>query len=185
MTAGLTTAPPRTIPIALSIWFLAALLLGPWVFAALPFPGPELTIIALAVLAVIGVRPWFETLPWRALVGMHALRLVGVAFLILSANGVFATTLADRAGWGDIIAALGAIGLAFLGPRPKWLAYAWNAFGLLDVFVAVGTVTLVHGSGTIPGVEPLTHLPLSLVPMFIVPLLIASHIAIFRRLRGA
>ena len=137
------------------------------------------------MLAVVAVSPWFETLPWRALVGMHAVRLVGISFLILGANGALAPVVADRAGWGDIIAALGAIGLVFAGPRPKWLAYAWNSFGLLDLIVAVGTVTVVVRSGAIPGVEPLLHLPLNLVPTFFVPLLIGSHIAIFRRLRGA
>ena len=185
MTAGLATAPSRTVPIGLFVWFVVALLLGPWLFAAVPFPGPQLTVIALAVLAVVAVSPWFETLPWRALVGMHAVRLVGIAFLILSANGVLAPVFADRAGWGDIIAASGAIGLVFTGPRPKWLAYTWNSFGLLDLIVAVGTATLVVRSGTIPGMEPLTHLPLNLVPTFFVPLLVASHIAIFRRVRGA
>jgi len=180
MTAGLA----RT-PIALFVWFVAALLLGPWLFVALPFPGPQLTVIALAVLAIVAVSPWFETLSWRTLVGMHAVRLIGIAFLILSANGVLAPVFAHRAGWGDIIAALGAIGLVFAGPRPKWVAYAWNSFGLLDLIVAVGTATLVGRSGAIPGVEPLAHLPLNLVPTFFVPLLLASHVAIFRRVRGA
>lgn len=186
MTAGLTAAPTqsRTVPIALLIWLLAALALGPWLFA-LPFPAPQLGVLALAVVATIGLGKWLDGLPWRSLVGMHAVRFVGITFLILSARGVLAPVVASRAGWGNIIAALGAVGLAFAGPRPKWLAYLWNSFGLLVFVVSVGTLTFVARSGAIPGVEPLTHLPLNLVPTFFIPLLIASHVAIFRRIHAS
>ncbi|HWC72364.1 MAG TPA: hypothetical protein VG454_00405 [Gemmatimonadales bacterium] len=187
MSAGLAVpaTKSRAVPIALVFWFIAALAVGPWLFVTLPFPVPQLTVIALAVLASIAIRPWFETLPWQALVGMHAVRLVGISFLILGASGLIAPVFAARAGWGDIIAALGAIGLVFAGLRPKWLVYAWNSFGLLDLIVAVGTATLVVRSGATPGMELLSHLPLNLVPTFFVPVLVASHIAIYRRLRAS
>ncbi len=187
MTAGLAAAPTqsRTVPIALLIWLLAALALGPWLFATLPFPAPQLTVVALAVVATIGLRKWLDALPWRSLVGMHAVRFVGITFLILSARGALAPVFAARAGWGDLIAALGAVALVVAGLRPKWLVYAWNTFGLLDLIVAVGTATLVAKSGAVPGMQPLTHLPLNLVPMFFVPVLVASHVAIFRRLNAA
>jgi hypothetical protein len=183
MTAGaVASASSRTAPIAVGVWFLAALLLGPWLFTHLAFPGPQLIVLALAVGAALTLGRWLGTLSWAALVGMHALRLIGIWFLILGAQGVLASSFATRAGWGDIVAALGAIGLAFAGPRPRWLAYVWNSFGLLDLLVAVGTATAVAQSGAVPGVQPLTHLPLNLVPTFFVPFFIASHIAIYRRL---
>lgn len=186
MTAGtVARAPSRTAPIAVGIWFFAALIFGPWLFAHLPFPAPQAVVLALAVLAAIGIRPWLETLPWRALVGMHALRLIGVVFVILGAQGLLAPAFATRAGWGDIIVALGAIALAVAGLRSKPLAYLWNSVGLLDLVVAVGTATTVLSSGAIPGVEPLTHLPLNLVPTFFVPFFIAGHVAIYRRIHAA
>ena len=186
MTAGVTAVPAqsRAVPIALLVWFVAALALGPRLFRV-AFPVPQLAIIAITVLAAIGLRKWLAALPWQALVGMHALRLVGVAFVILGARGLLAPEFASRAGWGDIIAALGAIGLALAGLRSKGLAHLWNAFGALDLVVAVGTATLVTIAGSTPGIEPLTHLPLNLVPTFFVPLLMASHVAIFRRLNAS
>ena len=187
MTAGLTAkpaTPTRTVPLALLAWFVAALALGPALFR-LPFPVPQIAIVALTVAAAIGLGTWFAGLSWRALVGMHAIRVVGLAFVILGARGVLAPAFASRAGWGDIVAALGAIGLALASARPRWLAYLWNSFGTLDLIVAVGTATLVTTSGSQPGVELLTRLPLNLVPTFFVPLLMASHVAIFRRLRAS
>jgi len=183
MTAGVVaSAPSRTAPIAVGIWFLAALLFGPWLFTHLPFPGPQLIVLALAVGASLTLR--FDTLSWRALFGMHALRLLGIWFVILGAKGLLAASFATRAGWGDIVVALGAIALALAASRPKSLIYVWNTFGLLDLIVAVGTATIVVRSGAVPGIQPLTHLPLNLVPMFFVPLFIASHVAIYRRLRA-
>jgi hypothetical protein len=186
MTAGtVAPAPSRTVPVVLVSWFLAALVFGPWLFAHLPFPAPQLLVLALAVVAAVGLRGWLETLPWRVLVGMHAVRLVGVVFVILGAQGLLAPAFATRAGWGDLIAALGAIAVAVAGLRSKPLAYLWNSFGLLDLVVAVGTATTVVMSGAIPGIQPLTHFPLNLVPTFFVPFLVASHVAIYRRIHAA
>jgi hypothetical protein len=187
MTAGtVAPAPPsRTAPFVLGVWFVASLIFGPWLFTHLPFPGPQFAVLALAVFAALGLRPWLEGLPWRALVGMHGLRFIGIVFVTLGAQGLIAPAFATRAGWGDIIVALGAIALAFTGPRSKALAYLWNSFGLLDLVVAVGTATAVARSGATPGVEPLLHFPLNLVPTFFVPVFIASHVAIYRRIHAA
>ena len=187
MTAGVAAAPAAKsrAPIVLLIWFIVAAVLGPLLFTKLPFPAPQIAVIALAVAATFGLRTWFDSLSWRVLVGMHALRLIGIVFLVLGARGILAPAFASRAGWGDLVAALGAIGLAVAGPRPKWLVNAWNTFGLLDLIAAVGTATLVVRSGAAPGVELLTKLPLNLVPTFFVPLFIASHVAVFRRVNGA
>lgn len=183
MTASVVvSAPSRTVPIAVGLWFLAALLLGPWLFTHLPFPAPQLIVLALAVTASLTVSRWLETLAWRALIGMHALRLIGIWFLILGAQGLLASSFATRAGWGDIAAAVGAIGLVFARSKPA--VYVWNSFGLLDLLVAVGTATLVVRGGAIPGVQLLAQLPLNLVPTFFVPFFIASHVAIYRKLNA-
>jgi hypothetical protein len=66
----------------------------------------------------------------------------------------------------------------------------FNAFGLLDLVVAValgslvglGPYVAVHVS---PTTEPLALLPLSLIPAGVVPLLMALHIVSFRRLLAA
>ena len=192
-TAGLTAAPspPRTVPIVLFLWLLAAIAIGArGFFARLPFPGPQLIIVALlaativATTAIRPVRAWVDALPWRTLVGFHAIRLVGFVFVVLGTRGVLAPMFARRAGWGDAIAALIALGFvafAVAPERAKWAYNAWNVFGLLDLIVAVSTATWVVEQGYVPGVEPLLRLPLSLVPLFFVPLLAATHIVLFRR----
>jgi hypothetical protein len=159
----------------------------------LPFPWGPLIILALVAAtnvvttAIRPVRAWVDGLSWRTLVGFHGIRLVGFAFVWLGARGVLAPTFARRAGWGDVVAALialGFVGFAVAPARAKWAYTAWNVFGLLDLIVAVGTAAWVVQQGLVPGIEPLMRLPLILVPLFIVPLLAASHIALLRRINA-
>ena len=80
-----------------------------------------------------------------ALVGVQIYRVVGLLFLIVLALGQLPAHFAEPAGWGDIAVGLAAplIGLALArglaGARA--LAIGWNAFGLLDLVVAVGMGT--------------------------------------------
>src|SRR2546428_286023 len=67
----------------------------------------------------------------------------------------------------------------------RGLTHAWNALGFLDLVVAVGTATAVTLQGSTPGVAPVLSLPLVLIPAFVVPGFLASHVVIFRRLRAA
>ena len=99
---------------------------------------------------------------------------------MLAAQGRLNPIFAARAGWGDITVALGAVVLFFVSERR--LLLSWNALGLLDLVVAVGTATVVTVQAATPGVEPLLTFPLSLVPTFAVPLFFANHVFIFRRL---
>ncbi|HEX4628222.1 MAG TPA: hypothetical protein VH137_05465, partial [Gemmatimonadales bacterium] len=177
-------------------WLGLALVAGATGFLArLPFPGPQLIILTLlaatlvAGTTVASVRAWIDALPLRVLVGVNAIRFIGVSFLVLAARGEIAPVFAVRAGWGDIATAALAIALVATGGPVTWgrrqLYHAWNAFGLADLIVAVGTATAVVLQGTRPGMAPILTLPLSLVPTFFVPLLMANHIFIFRRLLAA
>lgn len=190
-------APPaaarsRIVPITAAIWLLLAVgFSAAGGLTLLPFPGGQLVILALTAVAITlvtargPVRAWVDSLSINALVGSHAIRLVGVVFLALGARGVLAPEFATRAGWGDLVAALAAIGLvAVPALRTRWLLNAWNVFGLLDLIVAVGTATIVVATGRTPGMQPVLQLPLSLVPLFFVPVLVASHIALFRRINA-
>ena len=195
-TAGLTAAPttPRTVPLVLLIWLVAAIAAGATgVFARLAFPAPQLIILALVAGAIVAttaispVRAWVDALSWRTLVGFHGIRLIGAVFVWLGARGVLAPMFARRAGWGDIVAALIALAFAAFAVAParaRWAYNAWNLFGLLDLTVAVSTATWVVQQGLVPGVEPLFRLPLVLVPLFFVPMLAATHIVLFRRINA-
>ncbi len=198
MTAATIATPrlPRAAGIAVIIWLALALLAGATGFLArLPFPGPQLIFLALfaatlvAVTSVPAVRAWVDALPLRTFIGINAVRFIGIAFLVLAARGQMAPVFAARAGWGDIATAVFALILVAAGeprtPLQRGLTHAWNAFGLLDLVVAVATATAVTLQGSTPGVAPVLYLPLVLVPTFIVPIFLANHIIIFRRLRAA
>ena len=198
MTASTITARrfPRAAGLALIVWLALALLAGATGFLArLPFPGPQLVFLALfaatlvAATSVPAARAWVDALPLRTLIGINAVRFIGIAFLVLAARGEMAPVFAARAGWGDIATAALALILVAAGePRTqlqRGLTHAWNAFGLLDLVVAVATATAVTLQGSTPGVAPVLYLPLVLVPTFIVPIFLANHIIIFRRLRAA
>ena len=187
---------PGAAAVALALWLGFAVLAGvTGLFIKIPFPGTQLIILGFVGLILAAgivpsrLRDWIAALPLRALVGINALRFVGIYFLMLAARGELNATFAARAGWGDIAAATLAIALAIVGdPRgtgQRLLFHAWNAFGALDLIVAVGTATIVTLQGTVPGMTPLLSFPLILVPAFFVPLFLANHVFILRRLIGA
>jgi hypothetical protein len=197
-TAAPATTPrlPRAALAIAAIWFVAAALAGAsGILAHTPFPMPQITILGLTVVtlvmtnAVASMRAWIDAVPLRALVAFHAIRFVGIVFLILAARGQLAQVFGDRAGWGDIGTATLALVLVASGePRTsghRALYHAWNAFGALDLLVALGTATSVTLRGLTPGMEPVLAFPLSTIPLFFIPVLLVGHISIFRRLMAA
>ena len=175
---------PRAGVIVAVIWLGLAIAAGATGFLLrLPFPGPQLIILGLVALSLAAglvrgpLRDWIDALPLRALIGVNALRFIGIAFLVLAARDQLNPVFAARAGWGDIAVATLATLLFFTGARPA-LVHLWNAFGFLDLVVAVGTATAVTG------VAPVLSFPLIVVPAYFVPLFLANHVFIFRRLRS-
>ena len=198
MTAAGLTVPriPRAVVVVAASWLALALVAGATGFLArLPFPGPQFIILALvaatlvAATSIPALRAWIATLSLRVLIGVNAVRFIGITFLLLAARGQLAPVFAARAGWGDIATALLALILVAAGeprtPLRRGLTHAWNAFGFLDLVVAVATATAVTLRGTTPGIAPVLYLPLVLIPTFFVPIFLASHVIIFRRLRVA
>ena len=190
-----TVVSPRPALVGTLVWLAAATVVGATgVLASLP-AGPQLVGLTLTIVAVFVstrvavVRQSVDALPIRALVGVHAVRFIGIAFLALAARGELSPLFAERAGWGDIVAATLAIALLLIGLGTsafrRRVFLAWNIFGMLDLIVAVGTAAFVVLRGDVPGMQPLVRLPLVLVPMFVVPLLFASHVALFRRLSAS
>lgn len=182
--------PPLTPTL---LWLGLAITAGATgVFTRIPSPGPQLLILALAAATIVAgtragaFRSWIDGADPRLLVAAHVVRLAaGVVFLILAAQGELSPLFARNAGWGDIVAGLLAIPLMLTGlprtpgHRAAWLA--WNIVGSLDFVIVLGTATYV--ALTAPGsLALLFQLPLILIPVFAVPLLIASHVFLFRRL---
>jgi hypothetical protein len=188
-----TSVSPRPAVIGALVWLALATALGATgVLGSVPF-APQLVALTLTVVAVLvssraeAVRESVDAVPLQVLVGMHAVRFIGIAFLVLSARGELSPLFAERAGWGDIAAATVAVVLSIIGLKriPRAVLAAWNILGTLDLVVAVGTAAFVVIRGDVPGMQPLLGLPLVLVPIFAVPLLFVSHVALFRRLRGS
>src|SRR6202023_196702 len=172
MTSSAAPVSSRVVVIGGLVWLAAALVVGgTGAFAVLPPPWPQIIILALTVAAIIvstnvpTVRAWVDSIPMRGLVGFNATRFIGgAAFVVLGARGSLSPIFAARAGWGDITAAAGA-GLLLLSGPPRitlhrWAYLAWNSFGVLDLVVAVGTAAIVVIRGDVPGMEPITRLPL-------------------------
>lgn len=197
MTTTTLTSPrvPTSALVVASAWLaLAALAGATGTLVRLPFPGTQLIIFGLfaatlaAVMIVPALRAWVDALPTRVLIGVNGLRFVGIAFLVLAAQGRLDPVFAARAGWGDIAVAIVALMLFAAGdPRTRLhrgVAYVWNTVGLLDLVVAVATATAVTLRGSAPGVTPILSFPLAVVPAFFVPIFVANHVLIFRRLMG-
>ena len=191
-----TTSTSRTATAAVTggiAWIALALTLGvSGVLVTSRPPAPQILILSLTAAAIWitsrgELRTLVDAIPIRALVAMHTVRFIGFVFLAMSAQGALSPTFANPAGWGDVAVAASALGLVALGAPAtrlrRGLYLSWNAFATLDLVVAVGSATLVALSGDVLGIAPLLRAPMVLVPTFLVPLLFASHVIIFRRLR--
>src|SRR5271154_3038833 len=110
-------------------------------------PGLGLTVAAPAaaltgaLFAFPSIRGAMLATPLPALVAVDAIRVLGVLFVILYADGKLPAPFAPSAGWGDIFAGVTALPLAWamlrFGPRVRPLVLVWNAIGIADLVNAV------------------------------------------------
>ena len=178
----------------LLVWLLLATALGAsGALQPLRPPGPQLILLGLtaALLGLWwlhrGLRAWVDRVGLRALVALHLTRFVGLYFLYLYGRGELPRAFAVPAGCGDIIVAIGAaVSLLFwnsFSSKRPWLLL-WNTLGLIDILFVVATaarIAMTHPDA----MTALRRLPLSLLPTFLVPLIIASHVVVYSRLRRA
>ena len=183
---------PLPIRIGLWVWLIAALIAGrfellkPW-----PLPAVQAVLFGLTALLLLGclrlprLRDWINGLDLRALVAFHLTRFVGVYFLILYRRGELPRDFAVKGGLGDILVASFALLICVVPLREALRRRAitiWNVVGFLDIMMVVFYAAR-HGLAGNVQMKLLTVLPLSLLPTFIVPVIIASHLLIFLRLR--
>jgi hypothetical protein len=184
----------RLYPLIGFVWFLAAVVLGAS-GALVNFvpPRPQILLVLLTVgLIVAGMivpsfRTWLALVDLRSVIAIHLTRFIGIYFLVLYARGLLPFDFAVLGGWGDIvIAATALLWLVFVrepAHHRAWLLL-WNLCGLIDIVFVVATAARM-GRADPASMGPLRTLPLSLLPTFLVPVIIASHVLIFWRLRGA
>lgn len=145
----------------------------------------------LALMRVPSLRQGLDQFPLAMLVAVHAVRVLGANFLLLQASHRLPAPFAPVAGWGDIVAGISAIPVAWLvfhqGRGWRTMLIAWNLFGLADLVAAV-TLGVLSSPGPLrrifaePGAGIMSTLPWLLIPGFLVPLLATIHLAIFYRL---
>jgi hypothetical protein len=189
-----------TALIGLGAWFALVLALG--ATGALSPAGSGAPALGLAVVlpiaalvcayrALPSVRNAISATPLPALIALHAIRLLGFTFIVLYAEGRLPAPFAPSAGWGDVFIGATALPLASavqrFGVRVRPLVFLWNALGVADLVVAL-TLGPLSAPGPLqvfvgpPDTSPMTTLPWLIIPGFLVPILLFTHIAIFTRL---
>lgn len=173
-----------TVALVVVAWFGAALVAGAaGAFVSPPDAVPVGIGLAAAVppLVVLGLlaasprfRSWAGALDLRFLTLLQTWRIAGIAFVALYAVGELPGQFALPAGLGDM-----AIGLtapfvaAYLVGGGRWTRrsyVAWTVLGIADLLAAI-----VLGVTAAGGMEPVSALPMSLIPTFGVPLTLALH----------
>jgi hypothetical protein len=189
---------------AAGLWIgLAIALAGAGAYAVSASPVPVVGVMAalpvlaaaLAALLSARVRAALLALPVTLLVGLNVMRIEGLFFLLLSAQGSLSGPFPESAGWGDILVGLTAIPLTLaLARNPRghrgWLLI-WNLVGTLDLVSAL-TLGILSApgapfqqfGGTI-GSTAIWTLPWSAIPTLLVPFYLVIHGIIFARLMRA
>lgn len=208
------TATIGTLPIRPRQRLALAALVGAWIGLSVvlaaageyadagrrPFPliGVMLAIplIATGAAAILSpaVRSALLALPMPLLVGLNAARVFGGFFLLLAMDGRLGGPFPHAAGWGDVITGVLALPVAWLAAQSAsaraWpMIGAWNAFGALDLVLAVflgvtsatGSPLQLFYSGA--GSWAMQFLPWTLIPTVLVPLFLITHAIILTQLR--
>jgi hypothetical protein len=179
----------RVLSLALLGWLCFAIGLSGW-FHNATAPAVAATAWTLTALVLVvcwkvtPLRAWALSVDLRWLVLFHLVRLLaGVYFLVLCQRSELPCGFATPAGWGDILVAVLAFAVvgAMRAEFAKTLLVIWNTIGLIDIIFVVSSA-LRFGLRDWQSMHALRELPLSLLPTFLVPLIIASHILIFVRL---
>lgn len=192
---------PGLAPLILTVWLCCAVLVGlSGIFESASASLVAATVWAVTITAGIAIwvvpalRRWAIFVSVRSLLALHLARFVGVYFLVLCRRGTLSCVFARPAGIGDIIVATGAaillgwsssssrVGDATAGAQRPYLL-VWNTIGLLDILFVVFSALRV-GLRDPAGMAPLRAFALSLLPAFLVPVIIVSHILIFLRVAG-
>lgn len=174
------------------VWFLLALLIGAsGLLASIPPPFPQAFLFSLVIVLLLLFwrsflfREWLLSVDIRVLVLIHLSRFVGIYFLVLYSRGDLPYAFAVPGGWGDIAVAATAIPVSLFlqneGAISRRILFLWNVFGLVDILLVIATASRLAMANP-ESMVALTRLPLSLLPTFLVPIIVFTHIIIFVRL---
>jgi hypothetical protein len=181
---------PLAIRIVFWTWLIAAVAAGRqgWL-QAMPASAVPALVLGLTALLALAYRrlgafsAWVDALDVRGLVLLHVTRFVGFYFLVLYDRGVLPYAFAVPGGIGDIAVAALALAVCLLpwGEASRRRAISiWNIVGLIELLLTILTAARL-GLAEPGSMHALTQLPLSLLPTFLVPLLLASHLVLYAR----
>ena len=187
--------PQNKVLAAIIVWYALAIFAGGSGFTLRMVPPlPQIVLFGLVVLLLLlywlsqSFRKWVLSVNIKLLVALHLTRFVGFYFLFLYSRGQLPYDFAVLGGWGDIIvatAALLVILLATLVGKSGWIiCLVWNLIGLVDILFVIATAARLTIADP-QSMSDLLKLPLSLLPTFLVPIIIFTHIIIFIRLYRA
>jgi hypothetical protein len=182
------------VAIALGLWLAVAVGIG--LGGVLHGASASLLVgviwfLTVAVMVVYGtnrtLRRWSRAIDMRVLILFHSVRFIGAAFFLLNAAQGRLPQSFSMAGErsGIVVAALALVVAVTSVPvrsaRQWWIVLGWNLIGLASILrVLVAGMEL--GMADMQQMAPLTEWPLNLLPTFLVPLVISTHLVIFSRL---
>jgi len=181
------------VSLTILIWYVLAILAGGSGFTSrMAPPLPQIVLFGLVVLLSLlyllfhNFRMWILSVNIKLLVVVHLTRFIGFYFLYLYSQDLLPYDFAVLGGWGDIIVASCALLVILLAPlagKSGWLIYfVWNLIGLIDILFVIATAARLAAMDP-RSMSELLELPLSLLPTFLVPIIIFTHIIIFIRLK--
>ncbi|MBV9647421.1 MAG: hypothetical protein JO043_08165 [Candidatus Eremiobacteraeota bacterium] len=162
------------------------------IFVAL-FVLPFVAVVALSA-ALPAFRSAVGRIPVPLIIALNVPRVLGVLFLFLAAAGRLGGPFPFFAGIGDIVTGLFALRVARIAATRSasdTRVLMWNAFGTLDLIVAVvlgvtsqpgSPLQLIHGGA---GSAAITTAPWVEVPLFLVPFYLIGHGIVFVQARRA
>jgi hypothetical protein len=181
----------RRLVVVAVAWFGAAIALGlSGQLGRAPFLVPMMTFGAIAAGVVAYARGGElrrvaddVDLRWPILV--HAVRApIGAFLLVEMSRDVLPALFANRAGPGDIAVGLLALVVAAV-PTRRAIVAAWCVLGIADLALAFGTAQYLFFVVGDTRMTVVGHLPYTLLPAFIVPVMVLSHLLVLRRLRAS
>lgn len=192
--AGDSASTAKIVLIVLAVWLATAIVVAasgviedpPRAVPPILIWGP-VVVFLVAFTRVRVFQMWSLELDLRWLILYNVVRVgVGAGFVVMSGEELPAE-FALFAGWGDIAVGATALMAVFCVPAltvlRRRMVFAWNLFGLLDMLMVFVTAQrlILFGSDPNPLIE-LTRFPLLIVPMFVVPLVLITHFAVFAQL---
>lgn len=193
--SGIDSKSQNRVSAAILIWYALAIFAGgAGLTLRMAPPWPQIILFGLVVLLLLlywlsqSFRKWILSINIKLLIAVHLTRFIGFYFLYLYSIERLPYDFAVLGGWGDIIIASSALLIILfvhLVGKSGWIiCLIWNLIGLVDILFVVVTASRLAIADP-QSMSELLKLPLSLLPTFLVPIIIFTHIIIFIRLRAS